>query len=272
MSISWSKATLAVVTAALAAVTFAQVPGDLVVTPTRVLLDDKSRSGDITLVNRSSQTVRYRLSLIDMQMSEDGMLIRGPNNDNSAAGILRLSPREIVLEPGVSQRIKIAAFFPNGMADRELRSHLQFEPISAPRSRPVDPGNAFRLSLDVRSIVTIPVIVQHGRLFAESSITNPQLLTDAMGTELRFKLERNGTRSIRGDVDVVFNPEKGGRKVVLGHIDGLPVYYPNADRIVSMRLKQDVRSLGKGDIEICFVELERSRGAAVAKAAIQLGG
>jgi len=272
MNTSWSRIILIGVTAALAAVTLAQMPGDLVVTPTRVVLDDKSRSGDITLVNRSSQTVRYRLSLIDMEMSEDGMLIRTQSDENSAASILRLSPREIVLEPGVSQRIKIAAYFPTGMADRELRSHLEFEPISTPRSRTADPGTTFKLSLELRSIVTIPVIARHGRLFAEASISDAKLITDATGSAVQFKISRTGTRSIRGDIDLTFQPASGGAKVLLGHVEALPVYFPNADRIVTIRLKRDVSSLGKGEIQISFVEPERSRGAAAARSAVQLMG
>src|SRR4051812_36562390 len=92
----------------IAATSFAQRPGDLMVTPTRLALDEKDRTGDITLLNRSTRTMRYRLTLVDMEMSQDGILSRVPTGSGlSAASLLRLSPREIVLQPGVSQRIKV---------------------------------------------------------------------------------------------------------------------------------------------------------------------
>src|SRR5436190_4061899 len=113
----------------LAAIASSQGPGDLIISPTRILLDDKSRSGDITIVNHGSQAVRYRLSLVEMEMNGEGGLKRVPSSPNSAAAMLKLSPREILLEPGASQRIKVAAYFPAGLPDREVRSHLAFEPI-----------------------------------------------------------------------------------------------------------------------------------------------
>jgi len=270
MNTSGLRALLISATVSLTTVALSQMPGDLVVTPTRIVLDDKAKSGDITLVNRSVQTVRYRLTLIDMEMSEDGRLTRMAANENSASTILRLSPREVVLEPGVSQRIKIAANFPAAMPNRELRSHLEFEPIGNPRSRSADPGTTFKLNLELRSIVTIPVIARHGRLSATASIGDSKVIRDGQGTVVQFTISRTGTRSIRGDLDVTFIPTGGSAKVLLGHIEGLPVYFPNSDRIVSVRLTRDISSLGKGEIEISFVEPERSRGAATARAAVKL--
>jgi hypothetical protein len=250
-----------------------QKPGDLVITPTRVLLDDKTRSGDIMLVNRGSQTIRYRLTLVDMQMSEEGAMKRVASSENSAVPILRLSPREVVLDPGVSQRIKIAAYFPKGSADQELRSHLSFEPIALPKilgpQSPPQTGG-LKLNFEMRSVVTIPVIAQHGRLIASGSLSECSAVQDLTGSAVRFKITRTGSRTIRGDVAVTFIPAAGGPKVVVGQISGLPVYFPNADRIVTIRLTRDISSLGKGELEISFAEQERSRGATVARAVIEL--
>lgn len=259
--------------AALAAIAPSQMPGDLVITPTKVVLDDRTRSGDITLVNRGSQTVRYRLTLVEMAMSEDGVLRRVPSDSNSAAGVLRLSPREILLEPGISQRIKIAAFLPKDLPEHELRSHLAFEPIAIPKPQirqQTDLTQTLKLNFELRSVVTIPIVVRHGRLAAEATITDASVFQDAGGWMAGFRLVRAGARSIRGDVAISFIPDRGGPRVQVGQIVGLPVYFPNADRIVTVRLTRDVRSLGKGEIEISFVEPERSRGAVTAKTVVKL--
>lgn len=259
-----------------AAAAYAQRPGDLMVTPTRLALDEKGRTGDITLLNRSSRTMRYRLTLVDMEMSEDGILTRvATGSGRSAASLLRLSPREIVLQPGVSQRIKIAVFFPAGQADGELRSHLAFEPIATPR--PADTHEAsssttLRLNFDLRSVVTIPVIVRHGKVAASTAITDPSVARSGKDWIAKFKLERSGTRSVRGDVSVVFTPAKGGSKMVLGTIEALPVYVPNSSRYVTLRLSRDPSTLGKGTIEFVFTEPDRSRGGAAARANLALQG
>lgn len=260
----------------LAMVVCAQMPGDIVVTPTRVSLDERYKSSDITIVNRGSQTVRYRLTLVDMLMSEDGILRRVANSENSAIPILRLSPREIVLEPGISQRIKIAAYFPAGTSDKELRSHLAFEPIASGRgaSAPSSGGDvgALKLNFELRSVVTIPIVAQHGRLNASVSLSDAQVLKNENGWVAKCKVSRNGSRTTRGDLTVSFRPAGGRPGIKLGEISGLPIYFPNADRIVTIRLTRDISSLGKGEIEISYAEPQRSRGAATAKTALALSG
>jgi len=271
-----SKSIAILVAISSATVAFCQRPGDLVVTPTRIVLDDKGRSGDITLLNRSARPMRYRLTLVDMEMTQDGILKRVPTGSgHSAVNVLRLSPREIVLAPGTSQRIKIAAFFPAGQPDGELRSHLAFEPIAPPKEPMLaesDDPNAVRISFDIRSVVTIPVVARHGKTAATATIVEPEVIRADKGWDARFKIQRSGTRSVRGDVKVSFIPAKGGPVVLLGQIAALPVYFPNSDRIVTVRLSQDVAALGKGTIEITFAEPERMRGSTSTKASIAAPG
>ena len=56
----------------------------------------------------------------------------------------------------------------------------------------------------------------------------------------------------------------------LGHIAALPLYFPNPDRTVTVRLNRDVRSLGKGELQLGFSEPEHTRGAATAGATVKL--
>lgn len=254
---------------ALAAVAAAQRPGDLVVTPTRVNLDTKNKSGDITLLNKGNQAVRYRLNLVDMEMSENGVLKRTSSPvQNSGAGIFRMSPREIVLQPGESQRIKILAILPAGLKHGEYRSHLSFEPIAAPRpaDKGTGEGSALSLRLELRSVVTIPVIARHGEVSATASISDVRVDKDSEGWLTSLKLTRSGNRSVRGDLQVQFVPAGGGAKIPLGQIANLPVYFPNTHRYVVVRLDKDIASLGKGSIEVTFTEPARGRGAVAAKA------
>lgn len=258
--------------AAIASTGFCQHPGDLVVSPTRVLLDDRTRSGDITLVNRGTEAVRYRLTLVDMEMTDDGILQRVASSETSASSVLRLSPREVLLEPGDSQRIKVAAFFPAGTPDKELRSHLAFEPIALPKDRRQPDSQSLRLALELRSVVTIPVIARHGFLSAAASISEPTVGREKEGWFATFHLARTGNRSLRGDIFVTFVPASGGGKIQLGQVLGLPVYCPNGKRLVKVRLTREISSLGKGELTISFAEPERSRGAATARSVVELPG
>jgi hypothetical protein len=208
-----------------------------------------------------------------MEMTEEGTLQRIANpSSHSAAPFLRLSPREIVLDPGVSQRIKILANFPPGMAEGEYRSHLSFEPISTPKAPTPGAGEGLKLKFDIRSVVTIPVILRNGRMGASASISDGQVHRDEAGWYARARLHRTGNRSIRGDVNVSFVPADGKPKIDLGLISSLPVYFPNSSRIITVRLSRDPMTLGKGEIEIRFTEPERSRSAAMAQMLVSLTG
>lgn len=254
----------------------AQRVGDLVVTPTRLGLDDKVRSASITVVNRGSQTVRYRLNVVDMDMSLDGVLSRTQNpTQNSASSLLRLSPREIVLEPGAAQRIRILATFGAGQGDGEFRSHLAFEPIKRPddlfATTPTD-GQGLRINLETRAVVTIPLILNHGKGVASTSVTDCSLTRNKASWIAQFTLHREGNRTVRGDVSVLFKPASGGKSLLLGQILALPVYFPNDRRRVRLQLKVDPLSLGKGTLEFKFVETERAKGGASSAASIPAPG
>ncbi len=255
---------------------FGQRPGDLVISPTRVLLDEHGKSSDLTLLNRGLRPVRYRLSLVDMDMSEEGILHRVDGNSPvSATNILRLSPREIVLAPGVSQRIRIAVFFQPDQKDGELRSHLVFEPITAnARNQTLnsESGPQLRISFEFRSVVSIPVLVRHGRLGAATTLSEASLTHESGTWTAKVKLNRSGNRSVRGNLTATFVSLDGARRVELGQIAGLAVYFPNTDRTIDLKLEKDLSTLGKGRVEIQFSELDKSRGSAEAKAEIAAPG
>ncbi len=250
-----------------------QGPGDLIITPTRLTLDGKNKTGDITLLNRGSQPVRYRLRFVDMEMSEEGGLQRlQEKSKSSGIDFFRLSPREILLQPGEYQRIKVLADFPAGTKDGEFRSHLAFEPIMMPREGQTSPSadQSINIKLELRSVVTIPVIARHGQVSAVAALSNGQIETDEKGWLAKFTISRSGNKTVRGDVVVSFFPNNKDKPITLGEISGLPVYFPNESRKVSVRLTQDISKLGKGKIEVEFIDPERTKGSPILRTTIAI--
>jgi hypothetical protein len=158
--------------------------------------------------------------------------------------------------------------------DGELRSHLVFEPISvnAPAPSQSGDGSQLSLSLEFRSVVSIPVIVRHGRLGATATLSEATIARAGTDWVAKFKLGRSGNRSLRGDLIATFISSDGTRKTSLGKLAGLAVYCPNTERVVEMHLERDPSSLGKGKIELKFAEIDKSRGAAETKAEIAVVG
>ncbi|MEI8282822.1 MAG: hypothetical protein WCG75_10490, partial [Armatimonadota bacterium] len=239
---------------------FSQRLGDLMISPTRLTLDEKSRGGTIIVVNSGQSTVRYRLNLIDMNMSPEGVLKKTSDvTRNSAISSLRLSPKEIILAPGASQKIRILSVVPLGSIDGEMRSHLEFEPLTRPATTKSTEGGEKVLStnLNVRLLVTIPIMVRMGNVSSSASLSNGSL--DPKGSSVKFTLHRDGNASIRGDVFVRFKPANGGKAVLVGQSNGVAVYFPNPTRSMVVSLSKNISSLGPGEVEVQFVESDRRK-------------
>jgi hypothetical protein len=247
--------------------------GDLLISPTRIQMFDRSRTGTLVVANLSRNAVRYRLNLVDMLMLPDGTLKRlDGDSPNSAKQYLRLSPREIALAPGASQTVRILATPPDSQSAGEVRSHLEFVPITrgaAPST--VEGQSNLQLKLDVRVVVTIPVIVNWGKTSSSAKLSDGSVSSKnrIWGADLR--IQRQGNATVRGDLTAVFKPASSGTTSLLGKITGLPVYFPNLDRLVRLNFTKDPTKLGKGEVEITYTVLDSHREPPV-KLAISLGG
>ena len=238
--------------------------GDMLISPTRLTLDEKNRGGSIVVVNTSQNTVRYRLNLVDMNMSPEGVIKKsGEPTHNSAINFLRFSPREITLSPGTSQKIRILSVIPLNFPDGEMRSHLEFEPIGRPNTttKSSDEGqNVVSTNINVRLVVTIPIIVRVGNVFSTALMSDGSI--EQKGSAVKVSIHREGNSSIRGDMFVHFKPANGGKSVLVGVSRGVAVYYPNPTRSILIGLQKNLSSLGEGDVEVQFVESDKRKNSA----------
>lgn len=232
--------------AALAAALAAPVPAaaELLVAPTRVVLTPDMRSAELVLVNKGAETAAFRIALENRRMNADGSLEDAPTpqaGELFADDKLRYSPRQLVLEPGARQVVRIMASVPAGLAPGEYRSHLRLmsAPVSAgaataPGEGPAD--NSLSIELVAIRSITIPVILRVGAL--EASVTMDSAgIADTAPDQLVLRLTRSGTRSTYGDVS--FTPE--GAKAPVWVVRGVAIYVPNTARDVIIPLPPEVR-------------------------------
>ena len=81
-------------------------PGDLLVTPTRVVLEGRERSAELTLVNRGQERTTYRITLENRRMDAQGKFseIDTPKDGELfAQNLIRYAPRRVTLEPNKPQ-------------------------------------------------------------------------------------------------------------------------------------------------------------------------
>ena len=187
--------------------------GDLLVAPTRIVLDGR-KGAEIILNNIGDEPATYRISVEFRRMTEDGELETSPSRPRRTrppADMIVYAPRQVTLAPHEPQAIRIAARPPQGLPDGEYRVHMLFRAI--PPATPVvqAAGRSSRKGLQFQLTpvygVTIPVIVRLGNLQATAGIANVQLEKKDGKPAVALDLSRTGY-----SLDLWRGPRAQGRR------------------------------------------------------------
>lgn len=263
-------------TAALFGVAFALVlpsqtiaAGDLLVAPTRIVLDGP-RGAEVVLNNIGAETATYRISLELKRMREDGSLEDIELDSASPAeratlDMLFYSPRRVTLPPNQPQTIRIGVRAPEGLPDGEYRAHLLFRAVRDPVPAVVDPAAppASGVSISLTPIygVTIPIIVRQGSLTATAAIANPRIESTGDEHALRFDLSKQGNRSVYGEVIV----ERPGAAEPLLQARGIAIYAERDSRVVTIPISAEMATAMRGPVTVRYVEDRDLGGATIAE-------
>jgi fimbrial chaperone protein len=239
--------------------------GGLSISPTRLVLESGQTSAQVSLFNSSGKTVTYRIETVELEaLAEGGYgdVAAEEVPDWSAARWLRYAPRQVTLEAGERQVVKIMARAPRTSHPGEYRSHLRFSSIptvkpvekdepSTPQDDGADRSVAVSVGLEYR--VTIPVILRLGTLEAGTEIVSAtqQRAPDTGKPQIAVTLRRTGERSDYGVVRVL---DAAGEE--LGLIRGISVLAPLATRVVTIPLS------GSGTPAQVVYEIEGQPGEA----------
>lgn len=220
---------------------------EILVTPTRVVIEGRQRTAKVTLVNKGTQTAVFRVSVVNRRMMEDGSFedAAEPQSDEMFADqMIRFAPRRVVLEPGKAQVVRLLVRKSRSLPPGEYRSHLLFRvipPASAGTTMEdiLVPDGRFKIQLTPVFGLTIPVIVRQGDLWADVGISNLEVgpgKAKGQGPVVSLRLTREGTSSVYGDVEVTHLSANGDSQVV-GVMRGIAVYTPNQSRMVRLSLQ-----------------------------------
>lgn len=253
---------------------------ELMLYPTRIILDGNQRAAQLELINNGAESATYRISLVNRRMSETGVFsetdVPAPGEQFSDA-MLRYSPRQVTLAPGAGQTVRIMVRKPANLASGEYRSHLLFARQPAPRGRTsvessnAETDNEIGIMLTALMGASIPVIVRHGNTSASVALTELDLRQAAgKAPLLTLSMERSGSQSVYGDLAVGFTPS-GGSEQVVARANGVAVYTPNPLRRASIALGQPHGPrLTNGTLRVTYREQAEDGGALLAEAFLQL--
>jgi hypothetical protein len=229
--------------------------GQLMVSPTRIVFEGNERT---------KQTGRFRISFVRRNMSASGNIdeVKKDEPGMYSDEMIRFSPRQVTLEPGQSQTVRLLLRKKSGTADGEYRSHMMFRSLPDAASTDVNKltsDQAEKLTVKLIPVVgiTIPVIVRQGKLESKISLSDFEIKqgnTVKAQSILSLKINRKGTQSAYGDFRVYFTP-KGEIPITIGKINGVAVYTSTTSRTLDIKLQMPANvSLSNGELRIIYLE------------------
>lgn len=229
--------------------------GDLLVAPTRVVLDGR-RGTEVILNNIGDDVATYRVTAELRRMTPDGKLVdvdTPTDADKIAQEMILFAPRKVTLPPNQPQAIRLSARAPQGVADGEYRIHLLFRAIPQARPQTAEPaqkveGVSFRLTPIYG--VTIPVIVRLGNLEATAAISNVRKAVKDGQPVVALDINRKGERSTFGEVRVM----KAGISNPIAIVRGIAIYTEINQREVFVPIDPAQLANASGAVTVQYVE------------------
>jgi P pilus assembly chaperone PapD len=245
----------------------ADAAGDLLVAPTRIVLDGR-RGAEVILNNIGAEEATYRISLELRRMSDNGRLediLPEAANDKEKAAleIIRFAPRRVTLPPNQPQSIRVGLQATETLPDGEYRAHMLFRAIPKTPEATAEDDAPKTLKINLIPVygVTIPVIIRKGELRATAAIANASIARDNEGQTLQFDLARQGDKSVFGEVHVT----RPGVAEPLLVAKGIAVYPELSSRQVSLPLSADAAAKMPGEVVISYYEAAEAGGGLIAQ-------
>lgn len=234
---------------------------NLLMAPSRVIFEGKTRSTTVKLINPSNKPVTFNVEVISTHMDEHGTITNIKTlgeNELFAQKMIRFSPRRGTLPPKGVQTIRLMVRKPKDLPSGEYRTHLRCVPTNKNATvSKMNKEQGVGIQVNLVFAISIPIIVRSGEGDVNIIPHTPRLITKDKTHSLEINFERTGLFSSYFDVNVFFIPSGKTERVLIGSNKGLAIYTENKNHIVSVPIK-DKELLTKGNIEVEIRNREKS--------------
>lgn len=246
----------------------AQAQGDLLVAPTRVVMNGGG-SAEVVLSNIGSAPATYRITVELRRMDGEGDFSDVPEEsanavERAALDMIRYAPRRITLLPGQPQAVRISARPAPELPDGEYRVHMGFRAIPAAMTPEEAAKEAAAGGLSIRLTpvygITIPVFVRKGRLEASAALSNPRFVKEGDQTFVELDMSRTGQRSVFGMIEA-----KTARGEAVFQQRGIAIYPEVNQRKLRVAITPEQQAKLTGPIRIEYRELPENGGQLLAE-------
>lgn len=223
--------------------------------PRKIIIEDRARSGDLTLLNMGEKPIVVRLQILSYRQKPDGTYetLKGPLNPAfNPDEVVRFSPRQFTLPAGGRQKVRLSIQKPANLPDGEYRFHVKassFDEADFSVRRQQTRGSSIGIKTNVA--VAIPVIVRQGNLTTGAKISNVSFVPPSQSGNnmpaLKMDVSRTGTGGVLGTL-IAFS-DGGGTPREIGRISNLNVFSEVETRTAVMSLKE----VPAGNIRIQYI-------------------
>jgi hypothetical protein len=242
--------------------------------PTRVVMEKADRTSTVVIKNTGDATGDFHISLIDMKMEENGMVVpyaAGETPQYSAIPFINISPKSTTLKPGESQNVRLMLRKPENLEAGEYRAHLQVGLVNDNADEPkASPNKDAVISVKTNLVIVIPVIMRTGETNLTVGIEQARLGRDKNGNPtVDMYLTRQGNRSSMGDISVTC-AQGGAAPRVIKFFPGVAVYRPTARRFISVPLDETPKNINLSacKLGVAYAAQQNEGGAKLAEAPV----
>lgn len=250
---------------ALLAPGVSRAQGNLLIAPTRLVLDGR-RGDEVILANTGSEEETYRVSLELRRMDANGNLEAVNEADanateKAALEMIRYAPHRVTLPPSQPQSIRISARPGADLPDGEYRVHMSFAalPKVAPVTAAPADKNGIAISLTPVYGIVMPIIIRKGQLTVTAGLADPRIVHAVKGDQFAVDMTRSGSESIYGDLLVY----RQGSKDPAFIARGLGVYPEITTRHAAFSLSPEQVAAMKGPVRVEWREGVEEGGALI---------
>ncbi len=264
---------LSAVTMAVAIVFFSTpVMANLLISPTRVVIDSNEKTTQVALVNDSDEPQTYRLEFENKKVTEDGSFIVLDENTvtgfNRADTMIRVSPRQVSLQPRQKQVIKLSVRRPRDLPLAEYRSYLKFVAIPPPPMLE-DPEQGAKTQLRLLMSFSIPVVVKNGPETGAVSIAGLSRALSVKDQPFVVHLERTGNSSVFGNIRLYSQPDINNSKPV-ALLNDIAFYTDTTKRSLQLVSMPDVKLSPNGRYKVVLEGIGDKKGTVIASKEISI--
>lgn len=249
----------------------ASAEASLMIKPSRVVLDERTRSAEVTLLNSSSRTKEYHIEWQEKRQTTSGSYIDIDTGDNPfpASRFIRHSPRKVTIEAGKYQRIKLRLKLPGNTPPGEYRSHLLMRVVNDVTQADFDENKKDGQTLNIIPLLSfsIPVMVRVGSLDTETEITSIAVKNVKNKKQLQVNVSHNGMHSSFGNL-FAYMKVGNGKVTKIGEKHSIALFRETKNRITNIPIT--VPEIPPGAIvQVLYQGEDEFEGQILGKAAIR---